>query len=78
MCLNLICAFWLRVNFLQAIRDGNKIWATLKTATNQDGRCAQPITAPSEKQQLDLLERIYKTSGVAKDNIQVIESHGNL
>lgn len=58
-----------------AILDGNKIWGTIKTGTNQDGRFATPITSPSGRQQTDLLERIYR-SGTDKDKIQVIEAHG--
>ena len=81
MVMSLTVVSWLLkilILVLQAIRDGNKIWATLKTDTNQDGHFAQPITAPSGKQQLELLERIYKKYKVNKDSIQVIEAHGNV
>ena len=50
----------------------------VKTGTNQDGRAAQPITAPSTTQQEQLLESIYDTSGVDPASIQYIEAHGML
>jgi len=48
----------------------------VKTGTNQDGRNAVPITAPSNTQQQKLLQETYTRHDVDKDDIQVIEAHG--
>ena len=62
----------------QAIKDNNKIWATLRVGTNQDGRTATPITSPSGQQQTDLLKHVYGQYGIDKASVQVIEAHGIL
>ncbi|KAK3580057.1 hypothetical protein CHS0354_001010 [Potamilus streckersoni] len=59
-----------------AVKCGNKIWGLLGTGLNQDGHMATPITAPSEKQQIALLHRVYKKYNVSKSTVQVIEAHG--
>ncbi|XP_040022747.2 phenolphthiocerol/phthiocerol polyketide synthase subunit C-like [Gasterosteus aculeatus] len=59
----------------KAIRDHDNIWGLIsKTAVNQDGHSATPITKPSTTQQEELLRRIYSESDVA--NVQYIEAHG--
>ncbi|XP_069133134.1 phthioceranic/hydroxyphthioceranic acid synthase-like [Argopecten irradians] len=60
----------------RAIDDGNKIWATIATACNQDGRTMSPITAPSGTQQLQLLQRLYSDQGVDPKDVSYIEAHG--
>ena len=60
------------------MKDGNKIWAVVKTGTNQDGRASQPITAPSAEQQGKLFEKVYTTFHVDPATIQYIEAHGRL
>jgi hypothetical protein len=37
-----------------------------------------PITAPSEVQQIKLINDIYERHGVEKQRMQVIEAHGML
>lgn len=62
--------------FLQARANGDNIWAIVKTASNQDGRMASPITAPSGQQQLALLKETYGRHGIDPCSIQYIEAHG--
>ncbi|WAR08976.1 PPSD-like protein [Mya arenaria] len=59
-----------------ALRDGNKIRATIKSGVNQDGHNVTPISAPSSKAQIELIESMYRRYGIDKDSIQVIEAHG--
>lgn len=66
------------ISCLQAVRDGNKIWATIKSGTNQDGRTVTPITAPSAAQQVQLLEHTYSRFHQDKSHVQVIEAHGKI
>ncbi|XP_064600728.1 putative inactive phenolphthiocerol synthesis polyketide synthase type I Pks15 [Liolophura sinensis] len=56
--------------------NGDKIWAIVKTASNQDGRMASPITAPSGQQQLALLKETYGRHGIDPCSVQYIEAHG--
>ncbi|XP_062588652.1 mycolipanoate synthase-like [Saccostrea cucullata] len=58
-----------------AIRDNNKVWATIATACNQDGHENSPITAPAGVQQVKLLERIFEKLAVHPSSIQYIEAH---
>ncbi|XP_021371585.1 uncharacterized protein LOC110462085 isoform X2 [Mizuhopecten yessoensis] len=60
----------------QALLDGNKIWASIATACNQDGRTMTPITAPSGLQQRNLLHKLYADKGVNPEDISYIEAHG--
>ncbi|KAL5012951.1 hypothetical protein ScPMuIL_011502 [Solemya velum] len=60
----------------QARCDNDKIWGTIATQCNQDGRMATPITAPSGEQQKQLLELIYPASNIDAALIQYIEAHG--
>jgi len=60
----------------KALADHNYIWGTIKTGTNQDGRTAKPITAPSAVQQMALLKYVYEKNGVDPRDIQYIEAHG--
>ncbi|XP_060585864.1 narbonolide/10-deoxymethynolide synthase PikA2, modules 3 and 4-like [Ruditapes philippinarum] len=59
-----------------AKQDGNKIWGTIKTGTNQDGHMTVPITAPSGLQQELLIKNLYEQHQVQKSRIRVIEAHG--
>ena len=61
---------------LQALRDGDKVWATVGTGTNQDGRTVTPMTAPSGEQQIELLRSVYKKHQVDVNQIDYIEAHG--
>ena len=61
---------------LQALRDGDKVWATVGTGTNQDGRTVTPMTAPSGEQQIELLRSVYKKHQVDVNKIDYIEAHG--
>ena len=61
---------------LQALRDGDKVWATVGTGTSQDGRTVTPMTAPSGEQQIELLRSIYKKHQVDVNKIDYIEAHG--
>ncbi|XP_053405378.1 uncharacterized protein LOC123565498 [Mercenaria mercenaria] len=70
------CGILILKRLEDAERDGNKVWANIYTGTNQDGGNEKPITAPSKKQQKELLQDIYETYQIDKSCIQVIEAHG--
>ncbi|KAK7508063.1 hypothetical protein BaRGS_00001028 [Batillaria attramentaria] len=59
-----------------AVRDGDKIWATLYTGTNQDGHTVSPMTAPSGGQQKKLLQSVYHRFGINVDKVDYVEAHG--
>ena len=61
----------------QALRDGDKVWGTLCTGTNQDGHTVTPMTAPSGSQQERLLHSVYDKFKVDVDQLDYIEAHGN-
>ncbi|XP_046573681.1 hybrid PKS-NRPS synthetase pytA-like [Haliotis rubra] len=60
----------------QALHDGDNIWGTIVTGLNQDGRQVTPITAPSGKQQQELLNDIYTRHGIDPTEVDYIEAHG--
>lgn len=60
----------------QALRDGDRVWATIDTGSNQDGHSVTPISAPSGDQQIKLLDHVYKMAGVDINKIDYIEAHG--
>ncbi|XP_048240592.1 fusarin C synthetase-like [Haliotis rufescens] len=60
----------------QALHDGDNIWGTIVTGLNQDGRRVTPITAPSGKQQQELLNDIYTRHGIDPTEVDYIEAHG--
>ena len=60
----------------QALRDGDKVWATVLTGTNQDGRTVTPMTAPSGGQQEELLHSMYNKFQVDVNQLDYIEAHG--
>ena len=60
----------------QALRDGDKVWATVLTGTNQDGRTVTPMTAPSGGQQEELLQSMYNKFQVDVNELDYIEAHG--
>jgi acyl transferase domain-containing protein len=60
----------------QALRDGDKIWATLNTGTNQDGRTVSPMTAPSGQQQKVLMHSMYDKYQLDISRLDYIEAHG--
>ncbi|XP_067676784.1 mycolipanoate synthase-like isoform X2 [Haliotis asinina] len=62
--------------FSQALHDGDNIWGTIVTGLNQDGRQVTPITAPSGKQQQELLNEIYTRHGIDPTEVDYIEAHG--
>lgn len=64
------CCYW------QAERDGDNIWATILTGSNQDGRSVTPMTAPSMSQQVRLLEQVYSNANIDIDRLDYIEAHG--
>ncbi|KAK7490836.1 hypothetical protein BaRGS_00017892 [Batillaria attramentaria] len=59
-----------------ALHDGDKIWATVCTGTNQDGHTVSPMTAPSGEQQKKLLHAVYGKFGVDVTSLDYIEAHG--
>ncbi|KAM9575443.1 phthioceranic/hydroxyphthioceranic acid synthase-like isoform 1-T1 [Guaruba guarouba] len=60
----------------KAKEDYSKIWGVINiSAINQNGRFVTPITRPSQKQQENLLRRIYETR-VDPSVVQYIEAHG--
>nr|KAG5702434.1 hypothetical protein BaRGS_027521 [Batillaria attramentaria] len=58
-----------------ALHDGDKIWATVCTGTNQDGHTVSPMTVPSGEQQKKLLHSMYGKFGVDVTNLDYIEAH---
>lgn len=62
----------------QAIRDNDKIYATVVTGINQDGHTVTPMTAPSGKQQVELMRRVYKKHRIDAYKVDYIEAHGKI
>jgi FkbH-like protein/FkbM family methyltransferase len=61
---------------LQALRDGDDIWAVVRgVAVNHNGKSTS-LTAPSTKAQLELLLESYGESGVSLDRVGYLETHG--
>nr|XP_006815698.1 PREDICTED: uncharacterized protein LOC100373061 [Saccoglossus kowalevskii] len=60
----------------KAIKDGDIIWGVIGTGCNQDGHFATPITAPSGKQQEELLNLVYAKYKVDPSMVTYIEAHG--
>jgi acyl transferase domain-containing protein len=58
------------------VRDADKIWGTLVTGTNQDGRTVTPINAPSGEMQKQLMHAIYDKHQVDVTHVDCIEAHG--
>jgi len=60
----------------KAIRDNNKIYATiLSTACNEDGKTAS-LTTPSSDAQYHLMKRVYDKGHIDPCTIDFIEAHG--
>jgi len=60
----------------KAIRDNNKIYATiLSTACNEDGKTAS-LTTPSSDAQYHLMKRVYEKGHIDPCTIDFIEAHG--
>ncbi|KAK3100179.1 hypothetical protein FSP39_015820 [Pinctada imbricata] len=70
------CGIVILKSLRKALEDNNKIWGTICTGCNQDGRTTSPITAPSSSQQIKLLEKVFKQNNVCSSTIQYIEAHG--
>ncbi|XP_041379424.1 phenolphthiocerol/phthiocerol polyketide synthase subunit C-like [Gigantopelta aegis] len=70
------CGIVLLKRLSDAIKDGDNIWATIVTGTNQDGRTVSPMTAPSGEQQEQLLKSVYEKAGIDAREIDYIEAHG--
>ena len=59
-----------------ALRDGNRVYATIAgSATNQDGR-SNGLTAPNKQAQQALLERAYEKAHISLSSVSFIEAHG--
>lgn len=70
------CGIVLLKPLKKALQDSDHIWGVIsKTAINQDGHSATPITKPSIVQQKELLSRIYSTESDLT-SVQYIEAHG--
>ncbi|KAK0063022.1 phthiocerol synthesis polyketide synthase type I PpsC, partial [Biomphalaria pfeifferi] len=69
------CGMVILKRLKDALRDGDRIWATIETGSNQDGHTVTPISAPSGDQQIKLLDQVYKNSGVDVGKIDYIEAH---
>ncbi|XP_062377413.1 phenolphthiocerol/phthiocerol polyketide synthase subunit C-like [Sardina pilchardus] len=70
------CGIVLLKPFKKALQDSDHIWGIIsKTAVNQDGHTASPMTKPSMVQQKELLSRIYSTPSDLT-SVQYIEAHG--
>ncbi|KAG5268673.1 hypothetical protein AALO_G00215140 [Alosa alosa] len=70
------CGIVLLKPFKKALQDSDHIWGIIsKTAVNQDGHTASPMTKPSMIQQKELLSKIYSTESDLT-SVQYIEAHG--
>ncbi|MEQ1505462.1 MAG: type I polyketide synthase, partial [Myxococcota bacterium] len=59
-----------------ALRDGDRVWAVIRsTAVNQDGHSAG-MTAPSVEAQVDLLTTAYARAGIDPREVAYLEAHG--
>ncbi|XP_012938829.1 mycocerosic acid synthase-like [Aplysia californica] len=70
------CGMVILKRLKDALRDGDHIWATIETGSNQDGHSVTPISAPSGDQQLRLLETVYQDAAMDLEGIDYIEAHG--
>ncbi|XP_059176708.1 mycocerosic acid synthase-like [Physella acuta] len=70
------CGMVILKRLKDALRDGDRVWATIDTGSNQDGHSVTPISAPSGDQQIKLLDHVYKIAGVDINKIDYIEAHG--
>ncbi|MBK3334153.1 beta-ketoacyl synthase N-terminal-like domain-containing protein, partial [Burkholderia pseudomallei] len=70
------CAVVLRP-LADALANRDPVWAVIKgTALNNDGRDKVGFTAPSPKWQADVIDAVYRRSGVAPDDVDFVEAHG--
>ncbi len=61
---------------VDALRDGDTIRTVIRnTGSNQDGR-TPGITQPSQKAQIDLIERTYKQANIDMEPTRFFEAHG--
>ena len=59
-----------------ALRDGDRIYAVIKsTAVNQDGG-TDSITAPNPAAQKAMLQEAAARAGIAADDVAYVEAHG--
>ena len=59
-----------------AMKDGDKIYATVRgTGVNQDGRTAG-ISQPSKTAQIRLIEKIIQENDIPRENVVLVEAHG--
>ncbi|KAL8578301.1 hypothetical protein ACOMHN_005692 [Nucella lapillus] len=70
------CGIVILKSLRDAERDGDKIWATVYTGSNQDGHTVSPLTAPSGIQQQSLLNSVASKIHLDLDRIDYIEAHG--
>ncbi|XP_076462907.1 phenolphthiocerol/phthiocerol polyketide synthase subunit C-like [Babylonia areolata] len=70
------CGIVILKRLTDALRDGDQVWATISTGTNQDGRTVTPVTAPSGEQQKKLLKDVYDKYPVDLSQLEYIEAHG--
>ena len=56
--------------------DDNTYAEVVACGTNNDGRTAIPIAAPSKVTQTALFQRVLRESGLFKDGISYVEAHG--
>jgi acyl transferase domain-containing protein len=59
-----------------AMRDGDPIYAVIRgIGVNQDGR-TNGITVPNGDAQAQLIQQVYRESGISFDDVSYIEAHG--
>ncbi|MEE6467012.1 hypothetical protein FKM82_007117 [Ascaphus truei] len=69
------CGMVLLKPLKKAKEDFSKVWGVIcVSAVNQDGRSVTPITKPSQIQQENLLQSVYKT--IDPSAVQYVEAHG--
>lgn len=63
--------------FLQKARHARRVYATvINIRTNVDGYKAEGITFPNGKMQNQLMQELYKQSGVHPNEVSYFEAHG--
>ncbi|CAG5126989.1 unnamed protein product [Candidula unifasciata] len=70
------CGVVILKRYQDAIKDKNKIWATIDSFSNQDGGTVTPMSKPSGEQQVRLLEEIYSRNRIDPKRLAYIEAHG--
>ncbi|MEQ1570629.1 MAG: SDR family NAD(P)-dependent oxidoreductase, partial [Myxococcota bacterium] len=70
------CGFVVLKRLSDAVRDGDRVWATIRgSAVGHDGRSGG-LTVPSPAAQREVIERALDAAGVTPSDVAVLEAHG--